>query len=126
MSLDIYLEGIEEFITDCTCDCCGNEHKRYSFPEHERLNITHNLTEMADACKLYYCVWRPEECNIKTAKQMIAPLREGLILLHENPKIFKKFEPENGWGTYEGFVKFIEKYLQACITYPQAKIRVSR
>jgi len=32
----------------------------------------------------------------------------------------------NGWGLYEDFVPWIERYLAACEEYPEAIIRVSR
>ena len=32
----------------------------------------------------------------------------------------------NGWGMYEHFVPFVEKYLEACKEYPDAVIEVSR
>jgi len=89
-------------------------------------NITHNLTTMADAAGLYRPMWRPEEIGIKTAAQLIDPLSDGLMALRDDPERFKKFNPENGWGTYEGLVSFVESYLDACKQYPDARIKVSR
>jgi hypothetical protein len=89
-------------------------------------NITHNLGEMADAACIYYHLWRPDEIGITKADQLIEPLRAGLALLRSNPEIFKKYNPENGWGDYEGFVRFVEAYLEACKQYPEAEVRASR
>jgi len=89
-------------------------------------NITHNLNSMADEAGIYRHLWRPDEIEITKAEQLIEPLRVGLELLKSDPERFSKFNPENGWGTYEGLVRFVENYLQACVSYPSAEVQVSR
>lgn len=32
----------------------------------------------------------------------------------------------NGWGTYDDFVQWLKKYLEACREHPEAKIRARR
>lgn len=89
-------------------------------------NITHNLTAMARAAGLYEALWRPDEAGLKSAEEMIEPLDSGLRLLQSDPDRFRKFNPENGWGTYESLVDFTARYLAACRAHPQAKVQVSR
>ena len=89
-------------------------------------NITHNLGEMAEKAGIYYHLWRPEEIGIATAKELIEPLEEGLNKLKDNPTYYKQFNSPNGWGVYENFVPFVEKYLEACKEYPNSIIEVSR
>ena len=89
-------------------------------------NITHNLNKMAEQAGLYQLLWRPEELSYTTAKQLIAGLQFGLGILRGDPERFKPFNPENGWGTYEGLVEFTGEYLAACQKYPEATIGVSR
>ena len=94
-------------------------------------NITHNLGKMASKVNLgenNLCqyLWRPEEINIKLAGELIQPLTEGLKELQRNKKKYEKHNAENGWGTYEHFLPFIEEYLNACKENPDAKIMVSR
>jgi hypothetical protein len=89
-------------------------------------NITHNLGRMADAAGLYSYLWRPDEHGIATAQHLIEPLREGLARLQANPATYAPLNPANGWGTYEGLVRFVEQYLHACEQYPQAHVSVSR
>jgi hypothetical protein len=89
-------------------------------------NITHNLNVMAGKAGIYDCLWRPDEHSILKASQLIEPLRAGLKRLKENPEYFKKFNPPNGWGTYEGLVEFAEEYLHECEENPNADISVSR
>ncbi len=89
-------------------------------------NITHNLTEMADEAGIYKHLWRPEELFIFHAMDLIAPLKEGLSKLKADPERFKKFNPPNGWGSYENLVEFVEDYIVACVKNPDATITISR
>lgn len=89
-------------------------------------NITHNLTQMARACGLYQHLWRPEELGITKAGALIPKMIEGLHVLRQSPDHFRKYNPENGWGDYDSFVAFVIEYLEACQTYPEAVIGVSR
>ena len=88
-------------------------------------NITHNLSGMAEDAGLYKCLLHPGEIDITKAKQLIEPLQNGLILLENEPERFKKFNPENGWGSYEGLVRFVKDYLEACKQYPEASVHAS-
>jgi hypothetical protein len=89
-------------------------------------NITHNLGAMADEAGIYKHLWRPEEIGVTTAEQLIEPLREGLRLMKSDPERFKRHNSPNGWGMYENFVPWVEKYLAACEENPDATISVSR
>jgi len=89
-------------------------------------NVTHNLTGMAAAAGIYEVVWCPEEVGITKAGDLIAPLERGIFAMKANPKLFEKRNPPNGWGSYEGFVPWLERYLDACREYPDAEVSVSR
>lgn len=89
-------------------------------------NITHNLGRMASAAGIYAYLWRPDENGIDTAAQLIGPLTIGLEKLRDDPVSFSSFNPENGWGNYEGLVEFVAGYLSACENNPNARVRVSR
>lgn len=114
MSLDVYLTGP-------TCSHCG----RGGTAVYDA-NITHNLNSMAEAAGIYKELWRPEELQITHAAQLIEPLRKGLKWLRENKAEAEKYNAANGWGLYEHFVPFVEKYLAACEEHPDAAIGVSR
>lgn len=90
--------------------------------------MTHNLTGMADAAGIYEALWRPEECKppITKARQLIEPLEAGLAALRSDPKKFKVHNPSNGWGSYEGLVEFVTRYLAACKEWPDYAVGVSR
>ncbi len=89
-------------------------------------NITHNLGKMAVQCGAYEALWRPEEINVKFAKDLIPLLTSALEKLKAEPDKYKKFDAPNGWGKYENFVEFVDEYLQACKNFPEAEVRVSR
>lgn len=89
-------------------------------------NITHNLGEMASQAGIYMHLWRPEEIGVTKAVQLIEPLTDGLERLVSCPHRFIAFNPANGWGSYDGFIAFVANYLNACRTYPEADVRVSR
>lgn len=110
MSLDVYL----------STEVDGNEVELYS------ANITHNLNIMADKAEIYLPIWRPDEVEIKTAKELIAPLADGVKKLKSDPDYFKTLNASNGWRMYSDFVPWVEDYLEACKKYPSATVSVSR
>jgi hypothetical protein len=96
-------------------------------------NITHNLGKMAtqvflsNGMTLYDVLWRPDEQeNLLIASDISDLLDEGWNILLSDPEKFKKFNPENGWGSYEGLCDFVYKYRNACRNYPNADLYVSR
>lgn len=113
MSLDVYL-------TENVCPMCGNGEEVYC------ANITHNLTEMADAAGIYEIVWLPEEAGIESASQLIKPLEKAIADMKADPGKYEKHNAPNGWGLYKNFVPWLEEYLQACKDHPDASVTVLR
>lgn len=107
MSLDVYLENDD-----------GDE--------VYWANITHNLNRMANAAGIYRTLWRPEEIGAVKARDLIEPMREGLRKLKKDPSRYERYNAPNGWGLYEHFVPWVEKYLAACEQNPDANVKVSR
>jgi hypothetical protein len=125
MSLDICLTG-EPIESKCTCSECGNIHITLKTEEYFSANITHNLDAMAEEAGIYKHLWGPEEVAITKAWQLIEPLTRGLGILKSDPIKFEKLNAPNGWGLYKHFIPWVEKYLEACIKYPDANVSVSR
>lgn len=127
MSLDVtlYYERLEDG-SNLHCRNCGMEtrHER-RVPVYDG-NITHNLGEMAELAGIYKALWRPEELSARKALDITHILKAGLKRLKANPDKYKKLNPSNGWGSYDGLIEFVEKYLAACIKNPDAIINVDR
>lgn len=95
-------------------------------------NITHNLGKMAAEVKLsngktlYDVLWRPDEHGYKLAEDISELLDEGFNILLADPAKFIAFNPSNHWGSYDGLVKFVYEYRNACWDNPDAELSVSR
>jgi hypothetical protein len=122
MSLDVYLMPTEK--RKEICSHCGSEYE--TSESLYSANITHNLGKMAKAANIYEALWRPDEIGCTTAKDITPLLEKGLATLKSRPEYFKHYNSSNGWGMYEHFVPFVEKYLEACKENPDAIIHVSR
>lgn len=95
-------------------------------------NITHNLSTMATACvvsetlTLYDVLWCPHECELYEACELIPLLEAGFKELQSDPQFFKRYNPQNGWGSYEGLLDYVYNYLVACKLNPHAMVQVSK
>ncbi len=122
MSLDVHLSEV----TTHTCAHCGHVSEVESDQEVYWANITHNLNRMADEAGIYDCCWQPADHGITKAEQMISPLEAGIALMKSDRPRFEKFNAKNGWGTYDRFLPWLERYLEACRANPNAIVRASR
>lgn len=108
MSLDFYL----------TADT-GSEYP----PEVFWQNITHNVLPMwrlAGCCDALY------ESHGLLAGGLVPTLERAAVKMEACPDEFKNMNPENGWGSYEGALKFLQDVLAACREHPKATVRISR
>lgn len=144
MSLDVYLCEPEVDLAElkAAADLCmehgmdvasmilkakaESQERGWDMEEYFHANITHNLNNMAGEAGVYEALWSPEEMGWSRASDILPALEKGLNLLRSDPDRFRSFSPKNGWGTYDGLVKFVESYLEACRKYPDSVIRVSR
>lgn len=84
--------------------------------------ITHNLHKMAKAAGIYEPLWRPDENGYIVAGDIVKVLEAGLEELNRDPDKYKGYNPENGFGNYDGFVSFVTRLLKSCKEHPDAKI----
>ena len=82
--------------------------------------------ELSNGATLYHVLWRPDECGWKYARDIGDLLHEAYNILISDPEKYKEYNPENGWGSYEGLVDFVYDYRAACWDYPEAELRISR
>ena len=126
MSLDVYLHTpITKPADECSCPFCEG-HGQEGGAEVFSANITHNLGGMAREAGEYAAMWRPDENGMRTASDLIAPLEAGLAALEADPDRFMAMNPENGWGSYDGLVRFVRRYLEACRENPECTVYACR
>ena len=85
------------------------------------INITHNLTGMADALGIYEMLWKPEKNGYLSASSMIPKLKDAIIELASNREKYSKFNPSNGWGSYDNFLVSLCEILENLKRYPSSK-----
>lgn len=117
-------------------DLSEGDKANYCKEDHWTSNITHNLGKMANnipinykdtSTTLYYVCWRPEEIGIETVADILPCLIQGLHYMIDHREELEQYNPPNGWGTYEGFMKFLLNYKQACEdNNPDCTITASR
>lgn len=112
--------GLSVYLTSKPCPLCGKADDGFS------ANITHNLGAMAREARIYRQLWRPEEVGITTARQLIAPLKRAIKAMKAEPERFRKHDASNGWGVYDDFLPWLERYLEACKAMPEATVTVDR
>ena len=100
-------------------------------------NITHNMGLMASHVdigykdySLYEVLWRPEEIDVLQEPvqgiDIITFLETGLKNLKNNRDNLLQYNPENGWGNYDGLLDFTEAYVDAIKRDPKGFIEVDR
>ena len=119
MSLDIYFKQGDQ------CEKCGHVSDRNQRTVYDA-NITHNLGRMANAAGIYGILWRPDENGVATAHDLIARLERGIAAMEAAPARFRAFDAANGWGTYDDFLPWLRRLLDAAREFPGANVEVSR
>lgn len=143
MSLDVYIKykKKERVEYNYSVSTCGSTAKvipgGYEETDEWWANITHNMGKMARAIPvlaedgkvstLYDYVWRPEEQEEKVdTTVMYRVLVEGISYMIAHRKELLKLNPENGWGSYDAFLKWLISYKEACEDHPGCEVFTSR
>lgn len=122
------LENKEEVLKHFP-DINPNNIKEISYIDNKyfHINITHNLTEMADKCcvslcnnnsvSLYQLMWHPEDSLgiITPTMDYVTELISCCKMLGENADLFKRYNPDNGWGNYEQLLGKTKEFIAALI-----------
>lgn len=82
-------------------------------PEHS--SPTYNLGKMFRACT----EWDYKQGEYYKCADVIGNIERGIKELRMNKALYKRYEPENGWGTISNAVEALES-LRDCI-YEQAE-----
>jgi len=58
------------------------------------------------------------------AGEVIGTLRDAIAAMEDRPADFKKLNPENGWGSYEGALETLRWLLAECLQHPKATVEI--
>ena len=104
MSLDLYLR-------ETPCETCG--HQREDF----NINYTYNASHM------WYEIYPDDDGMVHiegmTGEEALNKLEYAYQYMKKNREALIKLEPPNGWGSYNGFLGFIEDCIAACKEHPK-------
>ena len=81
---------------------------------------THNVAPMAQVCGCYELLWRGETGTL--AENLIEPLEKAIKVAQDKKATLEALNPDNGWGSYETFLRFLQKTLQNCKDHPKSKV----
>lgn len=84
-------------------------------------NITYNLADI-----YYKCIDGGfNALNEITCKEALPILNKAIENMLENEKEYRKLEPCNGWGTYDGLLEELRELRTCCEDNPDGIIEVS-
>ena len=120
MSLDLYAELPKVKLGEIECYCTPyniGDVSEWSRNGAIHLgNITHNLCDMAhhvkvtDELSLYDLLWHSEEHFAGNLDELRPLWIKGFEIAKQKPEL-KKYNSSNGYGTYEGFIGFLERVI---------------
>lgn len=59
------------------------------------------------------------------ASEAAGPLAVGVRKMEYDPVFYRQWEPDNGWGDYDGALAFLRAVAGACAAMPLGVLRVS-
>lgn len=84
------------------------------------INHTSNTAAMIkEVCGSYPSMWNGMKCS-----ELLPALTTGCKELRAYSQKYRQFEPENGWGTVETTLEFLDAIRKACEEYPTAVLEV--
>jgi len=83
-------------------------------------NMTYNVAPMYKQALGYSLM----DLNDRLAGEVVNELRLGIEDMRNNPEKYEKLNPANGWGNYEGALKYLSKLYSACCEHPSCIIKV--
>jgi hypothetical protein len=111
MSLDLS-------IAPNSCKHCGKGDDTLEF------NYTYNVSQM------WYEIYPDDEGMVQldgmTGQEAAPKIQKAIEEMLSKPAKMKKFQPANGWGSYEGFLQFLKDVLEACKECPDGVWRSFR
>ena len=85
-------------------------------------NYTYNVNPMY--AKAMGIIGLNEFLQNQRCSEVIPTLKEGIRNMELYPKVYKKMNPKNGWGDYDGALQFLKDILLNCKTHLDYTIKV--
>ncbi|MHB1310599.1 MAG: hypothetical protein ACYC3L_01190 [Gemmatimonadaceae bacterium] len=85
-------------------------------------NITHNVSPMWRKAGVYEALYKSDETS---AGQWLDALRAGLRDMEAHAETYRALNPSNGWGDYDGALRFLRAWEAVCAEHPKALVNVS-
>lgn len=85
-------------------------------------NVTYNLADM-----YYKCIDKEEgfrKLDGMNCKQALLIINNAIQDMLNNSDEYRKLNPKNGWGSYEGLLKVLQDLRACCENNPDGKINV--
>lgn len=68
---------------------------------------------------------RLKELDGMECENALPLLLEAVVEMRADPARFKEFNPPNGWGDYEGALRFLEDFSVLCRRYPHFVVQIT-
>jgi hypothetical protein len=101
---------------DFVMPCCG-----IGVNDGDINGLTWNLMPMMDALNIA----PREQLHDKTGKEIAHIMHTVHNEMMDNPDKYTRFNPENGWGSYENLKDWCNKLLIIAVNNPKAILKVS-
>lgn len=85
------------------------------------LNYTHNVREMWIKAGCYDALYNSDG---KKASETLPILHQAILHMSNNGPEYIQLNPANGWGSYEGALKFLKEWREICEQHPDMLIGV--
>ncbi len=82
-------------------------------------NYTYNVRDMLEAVGIVF-----NDLRGKPMSEVSLVFNKGIAKLKKDPEKYKAMNPENGWGSYETLVPFMEEMNHVFSKHPKATFRV--
>lgn len=105
--------GLDLYLREEPCETCG--HQREDF----NISYTYNVSPM------WYKIYPNDDGMVNidgmTGEEAYKKLKYAWKYMKEHREEMIKLEPSNGWGSYSGFLEFIEECMAVSLKNPKLK-----
>ncbi|MDK1473650.1 hypothetical protein QNO07_09480 [Streptomyces sp. 549] len=84
-------------------------------------NYTSNVARMWNRALGY----RLADLHDRIAGDALRDLQRAVAAMEADPDVYRRMEPSNGWGDYEGALACLTRLRNQCATVPKARIYIS-